>query len=113
LTWTPLVSQAGTTNTFTIVVTDNGSPSMSATQHFNVIVNPVSQPVVSTPVLSNQQASFQVSGPGGFNYAIQVSTNLLNWSTVFTTNSPTLPFTWMDPNGINAPQRYYRVQLGP
>ena len=112
LTWTPLVSQAGTTNSFTVVVTDNGSPSMSATQRFTVTVNPVSRPVLSQQV-ANQQTSLQVSGPAGFNYSIQVSTNLINWSTVFTTNSPTLPFAWMDPNGINAPQRYYRVQLGP
>ena len=86
---------------------------MSATQKFVVTVNPVSQPVVSVPVVSSQQASFQISGPAGFNYSIQVSTNLINWSTVFTTNSPALPFTWIDPNGINAPQRYYRIQLGP
>ena len=113
LTWTPLVSQSGTTNNFTVVVTDNGSPSMSPTQKFVVTVNPVSLPVVSLPVVANQQASFTVSGPAGFNYSVQVSTNLTNWSTVFTTNSPALPFMWMDPNGTTNSQRYYRVLLGP
>lgn len=38
--WTPLQSQAGTTNLITIIVTDNGAPSQSATNSFNVIVNP-------------------------------------------------------------------------
>jgi hypothetical protein len=113
LTWTPLVAQFGTTNNFTVVVTDNGSPNLSATQRFNVIVNPVSQPVASQPFVTNNQAAFQVSGPSGFNYSIQVSTNLATWSTIFTTNSTTLPFIWTDSAGANAPQRFYRVQLGP
>ena len=31
ITWTPDVSQAGTSNVFTTIVTDNGTPSLSAT----------------------------------------------------------------------------------
>lgn len=37
LTWTPL---SPTTNTFNIIVTDNGTPPMSATQGFSVVVLP-------------------------------------------------------------------------
>ncbi len=36
--WTPDESQGATTNTLSVVVTDNGSPSLSATQTFTVIV---------------------------------------------------------------------------
>jgi PA14 domain./Ricin-type beta-trefoil lectin domain. len=36
--WTPAFEQAGTTNTVTVRVTDNGSPALSATRSFVVIV---------------------------------------------------------------------------
>ncbi|HAO79836.1 MAG TPA: hypothetical protein DCQ92_12850, partial [Verrucomicrobia subdivision 3 bacterium] len=41
ITWTPTLAQAGTSNTITTVVTDNGVPPMSATNTFSVIVNPL------------------------------------------------------------------------
>src|SRR5690606_23303969 len=39
LTWTPTVAPA--TNTVSVVVTDNGTPSLSATQSFTVVTAPV------------------------------------------------------------------------
>ena len=36
--WTPAAAQAGTTQTCTVVVADNGSPSLSATQSFLIVV---------------------------------------------------------------------------
>jgi hypothetical protein len=55
VTWPTSLGQGGTTNKFTLIVTDSGTPSMSATQSFNVIVakqniapviGAVTQPVV-------------------------------------------------------------------
>ena len=43
-TWRPPASAAGTTNPVQVVATDNGTPSLSATNGFNVIVNPLTQP---------------------------------------------------------------------
>ena len=49
-TWRPLVTQANTTNPFAVVVTDNGTPNLSATQSFNVTVNPLTLPgLASSP----------------------------------------------------------------
>jgi hypothetical protein len=48
ISWMPNEAQGPGTNTITTVVTDNGSPPMSATNRFNVIV----QEVNSAPVLS-------------------------------------------------------------
>ena len=45
--WTPLQSQANTTNLITLQVTDSGTPAQSATNSFNVIVNP-SNGIIST-----------------------------------------------------------------
>jgi hypothetical protein len=108
----PLVTQANSTNSFTLKVSDNGTPSMSATQSFSVVVNPLSAPGISSISFTGGQFDFNVSGQSGPDYAIEVSTNLTQWSNVFITNSPTLPFIWTDTNSA-APQRFYRVKLGP
>jgi hypothetical protein len=108
----PLVTQANSTNSFTLKVSDNGVPSLSATQSFSVIVNPLSAPGISAISFAGGQFSFKVSGQSGPDYAIEISTNLKQWSNVFITNSPGLPFNWTDTN-VAAPQRFYRVKPGP
>src|SRR5204863_9245003 len=50
ITWTPSEAQGPATNTFTTVVTDNGTPSLSSTNSFAVTVNEVN----SAPVLPPQ-----------------------------------------------------------
>ena len=42
--WRPDTTQANTTNTVTVVATDNGTPNLSTTNSFKVVVNPLSQP---------------------------------------------------------------------
>jgi hypothetical protein len=108
----PLVAQANSTNNFTLKVSDNGTPSMSATQSFAVVVNPLFAPVASSISAAGGQFGFSVSGQSGPDYAVETSTNLTQWSNVFVTNSPALPFVWMDTNSA-ASQRFYRVKLGP
>jgi hypothetical protein len=108
----PLVTQANSTNNFTLQVSDNGTPSLSATQSFSVVVNPLSAPGISTISFAGGQFSFSVSGQSGPDYAIEISTNLTQWNNVFITNSPALPFTWTDAT-TNSPVRFYRVKLGP
>ncbi|HEX7569488.1 MAG TPA: hypothetical protein VF492_03195, partial [Verrucomicrobiae bacterium] len=108
----PLVTQANATNGFTLKVADNGTPSLSATQTFSVIVNPLSVPGIGNISAAGGQFSFSVGGQSGPDYAIETSTNLTQWSNVFITNSPVLPFNWTDA-ATNSPQRFYRIKLGP
>ncbi|MGP8055188.1 MAG: cellulase family glycosylhydrolase [Limisphaerales bacterium] len=108
----PLVTQANSTNNFTLKVSDNGTPPLSATQSFSVVVNPLSLPALTSVSFSNMQFSMHVSGQAGPDYEIQTSTNLMQWSNVFITNSPGVPFVWRDTNSA-VPQRFYRVKLGP
>jgi glucuronoarabinoxylan endo-1,4-beta-xylanase len=111
-TWRPLVSQAGTINSVSMVATDNGTPNLSATNTFNITVNPVVQPVFNSLSLANGKASLVANGMSGPDYSLLVSTDLLTWQLLFTTNSPSLPVTLVDPNLIgNA--RFYRLQIGP
>ncbi|MDR3459761.1 MAG: glycoside hydrolase family 98 domain-containing protein [Verrucomicrobiae bacterium] len=112
LTWRPLVAQANTTNPFTVMVTDNGTPSMSATESFVVTVNPLKPPQFSTPILSGGQLVLQATGDSGPDYQIQASTNLANWSVVFSTNSPVLPFTWTN-SATSGPMNFFRILAGP
>jgi uncharacterized protein (DUF2062 family) len=110
--WRPLVSQANTTNPIALEVTASGSPSLSATQTFTVTVNPLTLPSVSSLAWNNGQFSFLVSGQTGPDYEIQTSTNLTQWSTVFITNSPAMPFSWQDLAATN-PVQFYRIAVGP
>jgi hypothetical protein len=111
--WRPQVTDANATNLFTLKVADNGSPSLSATQSFTVTVNPLTQPGLSSIGLSNGQIGFQVSGDIGPDYAVQASTNLTDWITLFITNSPAMPFVWTDTNSATLPAQFYRIKVGP
>ena len=111
--WRPTVAQANTTNTVKVKVTDNGSPNLSGTNSFTVIVNPLA-PVILTPITyTNGQFRFQVSGTTGPDYIIGVSTNLIQWSDVFTNLSPATPFEYLDTGAGLFNNRFYRARLSP
>ena len=112
--WRPTVSAANTTNFVQIAVTDNGTPNLSATNSFNVIVNPLTLPNINVPAYSTGQFSVSVAGEVGPDYALQVSTNLSSgvWTTLLRSNSPASPFTFTDTNAANA-QQFYRIVVGP
>ncbi|HZI31918.1 MAG TPA: cadherin repeat domain-containing protein, partial [Candidatus Binatia bacterium] len=114
ITWRPMVSQSRTTNSFAVKVTDSGSPSLSATNSFTVTVNPLgSQPSIHS-IVSTAGASLnlEITGPTGPDYTILTSTNLFDWQSLLTSNSPATPFTLTVTNQ-NDPARYYRIQIGP
>ena len=113
LTWRPLVTQANSTNLITVEVSDNDTPSQSATQSFTVTVNPLTPPNVTPSTGPGGQLHLTVAGQAGPDYAVQASTNLAGWQTVFTTNSPPTPFDWIDTNTTAFPVRFYRVVQGP
>jgi hypothetical protein len=114
-TWRPQVSDADTTNTVTVRVTDDGTPNLSADNTFQVVVNPLPLPTVSSSSYTSGQFSLSVAGQEGADYAVQVATNLASpvWVTVFSTNSPAMPFNYTDEDAGSAPQKFYRVIVGP
>lgn len=112
LNWRPLVTQADSTNTFSVVVADNGSPSLSATQSFSVVVNPLSEPAITAPFVGAGQVGLSVSGQVGPDYAVQGSSNLVDWTTLLITNPAAMPFGWST-NAGSLPTQYYRVKVGP
>jgi hypothetical protein len=111
-TWRPAIAQSGS-NLLSIVVSDNGAVSLSATQGFSVTVSRPVQPGLSNGSLANGKFGITISGDAGPDYTIQASSNLLNWSPILTTNPQVTPFLFLDPNATNYTQRFYRVILGP
>jgi len=115
LAWRPLISQAYTTNTFAVCVADSGSPSLSATQSFTVVVSAAAQPTNAGVSFAAGACQIQICGNLGPDYIIQAASNLVNasWITIGTTNPASMPFVWTDLTTGNVPSRFYRVRLGP
>ena len=110
--WRPAVAQSGTSNQFTVVVTNTSS--LAATQSFWVGVITPQKPLISAPGLAAGQFGLTVVGDAGPDYTIQGATNLASpvWQNLITTNSPAMPFQWTETN-TTRPQFYYRILLGP
>ena len=85
---------------------------LKATNTATVLVG-ATAPQISSMVVTNGQFSFQVGGATNFNYTVQASTNLVNWTTLFTTNPPVTPFVWKDAQTTNFSRRFYRVLFAP
>jgi hypothetical protein len=112
-TWRPSIDQSPSTQTVAVVVSDNGAPVLTATQSFTVTVNQPAFPILNATSITNGQFGFLINGDMGPDYAIQSSTNLTAWVPIFTSNSPALPFLWVDTNSVSYPFLFYRVLLGP
>jgi beta-galactosidase len=110
--WRPQVTDANTANLVTIKVADPGS--LSATQSFMITVNPITLPSVSSIMFGSGQITLQVTNSQiGPDYSVQESSNLFNWNTLFITNSPAIPFSWVDTNPATLPAQFYRIKVGP
>jgi glucosylceramidase len=113
-TWRPAIAQSPSTQTVSVVTSDNGLPSMSVTQNFTVTVNRPADPQLSNPSVSNGNFSVWIAGDIGPDYLLQTSSNLLTWSTVATSTPSATPFYWTVTN-IPPPflAQFFRITLGP
>jgi hypothetical protein len=92
---------------YDVVVRNKYGGSISPTVTLKVMTPAVIGSPHYTP---NNQFQFIVTGAVGSNYVVQVATNLVSpitWVSLFTNTSP---FTFVDSNAQNFPQRFYRVQ---
>ena len=105
----PLAYQYGTA-AITVAVSDGWS---STSQTFNVTVNPPAKPTISLANFSNGQLNFTINGTNGPDYIVLASTNLINWSPLWTNKAPVLPFSYTNFITTNFSRRFYRVLLGP
>jgi hypothetical protein len=109
--WQPVSAPA--TNSISVIVADNGSPSLSATQTFTVKV--WLPPQITSATIGSGQFRFTWSAPGGVNYQVEYKDDLKlsSWTplggTLTGTGSP-LSFT----NTLSASsQRFFRLRVLP
>ena len=86
ITWTPSLAQQPSTNTLTTVVRDDGTPQLSATNHFAVIVSAV--PVTNAPPTLNPLGDLTINQNAG-----QQTVNLTGISSGVTNGTATLSIT--------------------
>ena len=110
--WRPVLSQADTTNVITVKATDSGVPALSGTNSFKIKVNPLTRASIGPIATSAGQIGLELDGPIGPDYTVWASSNLTDWQTLLVTNSPAVPIIFVDTN-LNAPARFYRLQIGP
>ena len=104
--------ESGATNQPWLAVISTNLTSKSATNSIWVTVNAPAQPLIQSAGWNGGQFQLIITGDAGPDYLVQGTTNLAAaWRTLFTTNSPPLPFQWTDTNIW--PQKFYRVLLGP
>jgi O-glycosyl hydrolase len=113
LNWRPAIAQSPSTNLFSIIVSDDGTPSLSATQQFAVTVLPPSAPQLTAPGVGASQFHLTITGDAGPDYTVQTSTNLVDWTSLRTITPATLPVILNLPLTNAASRQFYRLQLGP
>jgi hypothetical protein len=113
ISWTPVVAQVPSTNIFTTVVTDNGTPALSATNSFNVFVEP--PPMIESVSLTNGSVVLSWNAVAGRTYRLQYKADLsdTNWTEL----SPNIVATGPTAASTNlvgsATQGFYRVLVLP
>jgi hypothetical protein len=77
------------------------------------VVNVIIPPILSAPTIpvGKTNFTFQLTGPAGSNYVLQVSTNLLNWDSVSTSAIPVSGTVNLTNAITSYNRRFYRVYL--
>jgi len=104
--------QATNAGAYSVMVTNTAGSVISSNAILTVSSGTPSQPQLSGFVYNNGTFSLTINGDTGPDYIVQVSTNLTDWSSLFTNHSPAPPFVWSDTAASNFSQRFYRIQLG-
>ena len=113
LSWQSLDADAGNTNHFLVRVTDNGLPSLSDTQSFDVLV--VARPIIQGIGMTNDLVTVTWSAIAGHSYALQGNDDLTltNWldlgGTVMSSSTTASQTNFI----FGTPLRFYRVRLAP
>jgi hypothetical protein len=112
ITWTPSLDQGPSTNIFTVIVTDDGLPPLSATNSFSVtVLAPPLPPTIRSLTISSNQVTLTWTAVAGHTYRIQYTTDMVNWTNIVPdapANGPTCSCSHSC-GGSN--YRFYRVLL--
>jgi len=116
-TFSPESAQANTTNLVTIRVTDNGSPALSASHSFRVIVQPAptQQPQINTSAFVQGRFVVAWSTQNGVKYRIQYKDGLGagTWQILADATGNGRAMSFSDPNPSTKNCRFYRIAVLP
>ncbi len=98
-------SQAGS---YAVLVSNDAGTTNSQSAMLTVAVRPVLFP---QPPGTNGYFSFTIQGNAGLNYAVDSTTNYLNWDTLAILSNITGQVNFMDTNSSNAGWKFYRARL--
>ena len=98
---------------YLVIVTNTAGSVASSNAVLTVTSAAPVRPQLSGIGFSNGLFNLTINGDAGPDYIVQASTNLTDWTSIFTNHSPTPPFVWSDTAASNFSQRFYRIQLGP
>ncbi len=81
-TWTPTTAPA--TNSFTVVVADNGTPNLGATRSFTVVTAPIPVPMPGSQALNGNQFTFSWNTVAGQQFQVEIKDDLsdANWTPI-------------------------------
>lgn len=110
--WKPSAAQAGTTNTFTIQVTDNSAPPLADSKSFEVVVASLSPVVILPQSYVDGVFTVSVIGPVGPGYVLLEGPSVTQgpWTPVITNTPSSVPFSLSRTNR-SAVDQFYRVVL--
>ena len=105
--------QTANAGVYTVIITNIAGNVTSANVTLAVSSGTLSQPQLSVLPVANGMFNLTVNSDGGNPFVIQVSTNLIDWNSIYTNLTPTFPVTWTDSNADDFNQRFYRIKIGP
>lgn len=73
-----------------------------------------SDPAIGSIRVTGSTITLEITGHIGVDYTVEISTNLVDWTVLGTTNALTMPVTWTqaleDPTSSSG---FFRVRVGP
>jgi hypothetical protein len=105
---------AANAGNYSVKITNGGGTATSGNAAVIVLSTTVSNVVnfVATGTgLTSSGFKIQLSGPSDTNYVIQASTDLKNWTSIYTNAAPTGGISYTDTTANSFSFRYYRAKL--
>lgn len=104
--------QTGDSDHYAVVVTNNAGSAISAPATLTVM--PPSSFTLSTSLAGALNASgftFRFSVPEGSTYVVLASTNMRDWTPIYTNVAPAGNVVFTDPTAVNHAKRFYRAMV--
>jgi hypothetical protein len=111
LTWTPSEAQCPSTNTINLKVTDNGTPALSATNSFKVVVQKSDFKILELSVTDGQQPTLKWATVQGGLYRVEARASLGQgtWELREELEAIGATLSWSDAIRATGGECYYRV----